>query len=174
MDPPRPYVYYLKRTHPLHDVRSDLSVWSRTASFLREEMLRQRERSWPPRSWAHGRVQSRLNAAESASGRSLRNEVAAGELWPKIDQYLGDLDVELGEPSDDQVQERRGSAGVLVVDQQLGDRSAGGGVDRGGLPDGDDPFVLADLEAVRGHQIPTNGAQWQNAPWPPRSLMRLR
>jgi hypothetical protein len=57
------------------------------------------------------------------------------------------------------VDEGGGVAGRLVPGDQAGDRIAGGGVDRGELPDRPDAFELADLEGVQGDQVAGPGGE---------------
>lgn len=67
-------------------------------------------------------------------------ECSAGELWPVVAEHTTQLDTDRVQSLCDVVDEAEGLVCGLVTDEQLADHPAGGGVDRGQLPDGEDAF----------------------------------
>ena len=81
------------------------------------------------------------------------------ELGAVVSEDAGDVHTEATEFADHQVEEPFRDVGVRRSEEHVADRPAGGGVDRGELPDLPDAFEVPDVEAVQGHQVTGTGRE---------------
>jgi hypothetical protein len=86
-------------------------------------------------------------------------ERLAGELRAVVGEDSGELGPDAGQARGDVVDEAGGVPGRLVPGDQGTDPIAGGGIDRGELPDRPDALELADIEGVQGDQVTGAGGE---------------
>ena len=105
-----------------------------------------------------GRAGRDAMVAHAADAKML-GEGLGGELWTVVAQHRGQFRPDLGQAFGDVVDKGGSVSGRLVPGDQPGDHIAGGGVDRGELPDRPDAFELADIEGIQSDQIAGSGGE---------------
>jgi hypothetical protein len=94
---------------------------------------------------------------------------AGTELGTIVGEHARDGDSEAAQLAQHPIEEPGGELGVRRPDEDLADRPAGRGVDRGELPHRPHPFEFAEVEAVEGDQV--TGAR-REVTEPEQSLQR--